>query len=165
MIKLSSKSNLTNHQERNVMAKHTYSKCLVHLVWGTKMRKPLLTKEVRIMLSEYFYQYARTKEIFMYANFVNADHVPILFDLPTSKSIQEVAKLFKGSSSFWINKNRMTVSKFSWARGYGSFSVSQSNFDKVKNYILNQEEHHKKKDYSTEFAHFLHAHKLDVDRH
>lgn len=96
----------------------------------------------------------------MYVNFVNADHLHILIDLPTSKSIQEVAKLYKGSSSFWINKNRLTVNKFSWARGYGSFSVSQSNFGKVKNYIIHQEKHHRKKTYSTELTDFLKAYKI-----
>ena len=146
------------------MANHTYSKCLIHLVWGTKKRKPVLTKQMRIKLSDYFYQYSKDKKIYMYVNFVNTDHVHILIDLPTSKSIQEVAKLFKGSSSFWINKNRFTTHKFSWARGYGSFSVSRSNYDKVKNYILNQEQHHRKKDYSTEFNHFLRAHRIDLNR-
>lgn len=145
------------------MAKHTYSKCLIHIVWGTKKREPVFDKHIRNMLSEYLHQYSESKKIHMYVNYVNADHVHVLFNLPTTKSIQEVAKLYKGSSSFWINKNGLTSNKFSWARGYGAFSVSRSHYNKVKKYILNQEEHHRKKSFSSEFSDFLNAYNINAN--
>lgn len=144
------------------MAIHAYSKCLVHMIWGTKKRKPVLRTPTRKKLSKYFYKYAESKEIYMYANYVNADHVHVLIDLPRYFALQKVAKLFKGSSSFWINKNRLTEFKFSWARGYGAFSVSASDLDRVRSYIQNQEEHHREKTFAEELDSFLSAYGLEV---
>lgn len=144
------------------MAQHAYSKCLIHMVWGTKKREPVLKRPIRKKLSNYFYKYAESKEIFMHINYVNADHVHVLVDLPRHYALKDVAKLLKGSSSFWINKNRFTKLKFSWARGYGAFSVSASAIEKVKSYIRNQEEHHRKKSFIEELDEFLSAYGLEV---
>ena len=81
------------------MAQHTYSRCVIHLVWSTRKRKPVLEREVRKRLSGYLYSYSEQKKIYMLINYVNTDHVHALVDLPVSYSIREVAKLFKGSSS------------------------------------------------------------------
>lgn len=144
------------------MSQHAYSKCLIHMVWGTKRRKPMLAREVRKKLSTYLYQYAEGKQIYMHINYVNADHVHVLIDLPRHIALQKIAKLLKGSSSFWINKNRLTKSKFRWARGYGAFSVSASAIEKVKSYIRTQEEHHRKKTFKEELDDFLSAYELEV---
>jgi len=132
------------------------------MVWGTKRRKATLTREVRQKLSTYLYRYAEDKEIYMHINYVNADHVHTLIDLPRHFALQKVAKLLKGASSFWINKNRLTKSKFSWARGYGAFSVSAFAIEKVKTYIRTQEEHHQKKSFEKELDDFLSAYGLEV---
>jgi len=132
------------------------------MVWGTKKRKAVFEKTVRKKLSNYLYQYAKGKEIYMHINYVNADHVHVLIDLPRHFALQKVAKLLKGSSSFWINKNRLTDLKFSWARGYGAFSVSASAIEKVKSYIRNQEEHHRKKSFTEELDDFLSAYGMEV---
>ena len=63
----------------------------------------------------------------MKVNFMNADHVHALDDLPTALSIEKLMQLLKGSSSHWINSNNVTTGKFAWSRGYGAFSVSESN--------------------------------------
>jgi len=132
------------------------------MVWGTKRRKAMLAREARKKLSTYLYRYAEGKEIYMHINYVNADHVHILIDLPRHLTLQKVAKLFKGSSSFWINKNRLITSKFRWARGYGAFSVSASAIRKVKTYIRTQEEHHRKKTFEEELDDFLSVYGLEV---
>jgi hypothetical protein len=72
----------------------------------------------------------------MKINYVNADHVHALVDLPTAFSIGELMQLLKGSSSHWINANDIMTGKFAWGRGYGAFSVSESNVDQVARYIL-----------------------------
>ena len=91
----------------------------------------------------------------MKTNYVNAEHVHSLVDLPTNLSIEECVKLLKGSSSHYINKNRLTNNKFTWARGYGAFSVSESNATKVVEYINNQDEHHRIKSFSEEYLSFI----------
>jgi putative transposase len=67
----------------------------------------------------------------MKINYVNAEHVHVLIDLPTNLSIEECTKLIKGSSSHFVNQERLYNNRFTWARGYGAFSVSESNVDKV----------------------------------
>jgi len=134
------------------------------MIWGTKRRKAILPREVRKKVSTCLCQYAESKEIYMHINYVNADHVHILIDLPRHLALQKVAKLLKGSSSFWINKNRLTKSKFGWARGYGAFSVATSAITKVKSYIRNQEEHHRQKSFFQELDSFLSAYGLEVHK-
>jgi REP element-mobilizing transposase RayT len=63
--------------------------------------------------------------------------------------------LLKGESSHWINKNKITNLKFEWQDEYFAVSVSQSHFSTVKEYILNQEEHHKKKTFQQEYNEFI----------
>ena len=97
----------------------------------------------------------------MKINFVNPDHVHALIDLPTSKTIEEVMQLFKGSSSHWINEQNLCPGKFAWGRGYGVFSVSHSGLAEVSKYIANQEQHHRKKSYLAEFKLFVEHYGLE----
>lgn len=73
----------------------------------------MLLKPAAIKASRFLSGYAVEKEIYMKINFVNPEHVHTLIDLPTSKSIEEVVQLFKGSSSHWINENRLLRGRFS----------------------------------------------------
>lgn len=144
---------------------HSYTKCWLHLIWGTLNREKLLpTKEVRKALSAYLYKYSKDNNIFMKTNFVNSDHVHALIDLPTNITIENVLKLFKGSSSHWINENSLIATKFTWGRGYGAFSVSESNLDKVIDYIKNQEEHHRKKSFTEEYQGFIERYGLQYTK-
>ena len=70
-------------------------------------------------------------------------------------------QLFKGSSSHWINENRLLQGKFSWGRGYGAFSVSHSHISRVAAHIAAQEEHHRKKTFSQEFEVFVKKYGLE----
>ena len=94
-------------------------------------------------------------------NYFNADHTHALIDLPTRYSIEEVIKLFKGGSSYWINHSRLIKGRFAWGLGYGAFSVSHSDVGRVARYIADQEEHHRKRTYSQEYAMFLKRYGLE----
>lgn len=137
------------------MSRHSYSRCWLHIIWGTLEGRKSINKAARVKISTYLYEYSRSKEIYMKVNYVNADHVHTIIDLPTKYSIKETVRLLKGGSSHWINKNRIIANNFSWGRGYGIFSVSQSNIQKVIKYINNQEEHHKKKSFMDEFKSYI----------
>ncbi len=141
------------------MSVRSYSKIWLHLVWVTHNReKSLADRELRKKLSDYYYKYSLEKNIYMKVNFVNSDHVHALIDCPTDKSIADVLHLYKGSSSYWINKQ--VNYKFSWAKGYAAFSVSESVVNTVVKYIVNQEEHHAAKSFSDEYEEFLQKTKL-----
>lgn len=96
----------------------------------------------------------------MKINYVNADHVHALIDLPTNLSIEQVFQLFKGSSSAWINQNDLISGKFSWGRGYGGFLVSHSNVSMVAEYIADQEKHHRRTTFAEEFELLVRKHEL-----
>jgi REP element-mobilizing transposase RayT len=110
-----------------------------------------VVREAAVKVSDFLSQYAESKGIYMKVNFVNPEHVHALIDLPTRYSIEEVLKLLKGSSSHWINQNRLLRGKFFWGRGYRAFSVSQSNVDQVVQYIASQDEHHRKRTFLEEY--------------
>lgn len=145
------------------MSARSYTKVWLHIIWGTQNREKSLTrKELRKNLSDYFYNYSNEKNVYMKVNYVNSDHVHLLIDLPTDKTIADVLHLLKGSSSNWVNKQ--VGFKFAWAKGYAAFSVSESNLSKVVRYISNQESHHKNKSFSDEYAEFLKKYKVVVNR-
>jgi putative transposase len=96
----------------------------------------------------------------MKINYVNADHVHALVDLPTDQPVEKVVQLIKGSSSHWINANNLIAQKFAWGRGYGVFSVSESNVSQVAAYIAGQQEHHRMRTFAEEFEEFVNRHGL-----
>jgi len=96
----------------------------------------------------------------MKLNYVNADHVHTLVDLPTALSIEELVQLLKGSSSHWINSNEIAAGKFAWGRGYGAFSVSESKVQSVSAYIAGQAEHHRLRSFAEELRELVERHGL-----
>lgn len=143
------------------MSIHSYSRCWLHLIWTTLDCEPMLTKPATLKASRFLTRYALEKGIYMKVNCFNADHVHSLVDLPTSKSIEDVMHLLKGSSSHWINEQGLLSGKFSWGRGYGAFSVSHSQINRVVAYIAGQEAHHRKQTFSQELAVFVRKYGLE----
>ena len=133
----------------------SYLKIWIHLVFSTKNREPYLTKDIRKIVHEHIIQNCKDKEIFILAVNGYTDHLHCLISLGKEQSIAKIAQLIKGESSFWINKNNLCSSKFSWQDDYFAVSVSESQVDTVKKYIQNQEEHHSKTSFSVEVEEFM----------
>ncbi len=128
----------------------------VHLVFSTKNREPFLsTPELRKIVFEHIKQNAQSKEIWL--DMINGwkDHIHCLISLGREQSISKIAQLIKGESSNWINKNNLTKSKFIWQDDYWAVSVSESHLIHLRNYIKNQEEHHKKVTFNDEVEMFM----------
>lgn len=70
-------------------------------------------------------------------------------------------QLIKGESSFWINRQGLCKEKFEWQDEYFAVSVSQSMLNRVRNYIKNQEEHHKHKTFKEEYQEFMNKYGFD----
>jgi putative transposase len=121
----------------------------------------MLDKRAAAKASTFLSQYSLEKGIYMKINYFNADHTHALIDLPTRYSIEEVIKLFKGGSSYWINHNPLIKGRFAWGVGYGAFSVSHSDVGRVASYIANQEEHHRKRTYAEEYEMFVKRYGLE----
>ena len=79
------------------MSLHSYSRCWTHLIWGTLAREKIFNKQVAARISPYLTEYANTKGVYMKINYVNADHVHALVDLPTDLSIEELIQLSKAN--------------------------------------------------------------------
>lgn len=130
-------------------------KVWLHLVWSTKERFPYLNEDIRSKVFEHIRANAREKGIFI--DFINGyvDHVHCLISLGSDQTIAGVMQAIKGESSFWINKNGLTKARFAWQEEYFVVSVATSEIDRVRNYIENQEEHHKGVSFDQEFEAFL----------
>jgi len=96
------------------MSTHSYARCWLHLIWSTHKREKSLPENARKSLARYFYEYAKEKQIFLRINYVNADHMHALIDLPPEYTIADIAQLFKGSSSRWINEQGIVPGRFRW---------------------------------------------------
>jgi len=130
-------------------------KIWIHLIFATKNREPLISKEIKSQLLEHILMNAIEKGI--YIDFLNCvkDHIHILISLGTDQSISKVVQLIKGESSFWINKNKISKTKFAWQEEYIALSVSNSVVNQVREYIKNQEEHHRVKSFAEEYEAFI----------
>ena len=135
---------------------------MVHAVWGTKNREPFLTKEIRGTLIDHIKQNAKSKQIFIDRLNGYSEHLHCLLGLSADMSIAKAMQLIKGESAFWMNKEKMTKSKFEWADEYFAVSVSESMLDRVRAYIDGQEEHHKKTTFQQEYDDFIKRYDFEV---
>lgn len=126
----------------------------LHVIWSTKNRIKIITKELRPLLLDHINFNAKEKGIFILAINCVQDHIHILISLGADQTIGKIVQLIKGESSHWINKNKMLRGKFEWQDDYIAVSVSKSILEKVKDYISNQEEHHRVKSFSEEVEEF-----------
>lgn len=148
----------------------SYLKIYIHFVWSTKNREPFLnTLESRQKVWQHIKENAKAKGI--YIDFINGyeDHCHCLISLGINQSVDKVMQLIKGESSFWINNNKelfpnLNGRKFEWQDEYFALSVSESVVDKVRNYIKNQEEHHRKKTFQEEYDEIIEKYKIKFSK-
>jgi len=138
-----------------------YVKNWLHCVWGTKNRVAFLRPERKFEIINHIRTNAGSKGI--YIDFLNGhtEHLHCLLLLDCDRSLSKVMQLIKGEASHWINSNRLIRIKFEWADEYYAVSVSESNIDSVREYIKNQEEHHRIKTWDQECEEFLKKYGFD----
>jgi len=90
-------------------------------------------------------------------------HLHLFFGMLPKQSLSDLMQLVKGDFSEWINKQKLVLGKFRWQEGYGAFSYSKSQTDAVVKYILNQEDHHRKKTFMEEYKEMLKKFELDYN--
>jgi putative transposase len=142
---------------------HTCTHLLVHFIFSTKQRLPLIKPEIEADLHAYLGGIIR--EVGGTALCINgtSDHVHVLTRIPASHSVADVARLIKTNSSRWVHERWPERRAFAWQTGYGAFSVSESGLDPVRDYISHQQEHHQKRSFQDEFREFLKRNKIVVD--
>ena len=132
-----------------------FIKIWIHFVWATKNRYSFLTSNIRQDVFKHIKENGPLKNI--YIDFVNGhlEHVHCLVSLNQKQTIAEVVQLMKGESSYWINKHHLTEEKFELQDDYFAVSVSESDVNRVREYIKNQKEHHSNKTFAQEYDEFI----------
>ena len=141
----------------------TFSQVYIQVVFAVKGRENLINKTWRDELHKYIAGIIKAKE--QKPIIVNGvgDHIHAFLGLRPSMSISELFRDLKNNSSNFINEQKFVHGKFSWQEGYGAFSYSQSHIEKVYNYILNQEEHHKRQTFRDEYIGLLKKFEIEFD--
>ena len=139
------------------------SSVLVHLVFSTKNREPFITPKIEAELHPYMATIFREAKSPSLAIDGATDHVHILFSLARVVTIADIVEEVKTSTSKWIKTKGREFSDFHWQRGYGAFSIGQSNVASLKSYIERQKEHHKRVTFQDEYRKFLKAYGINYD--
>jgi len=139
----------------------SYANLLYHIVYGTKDRLPLITKELRLDLHRFLG--GLVNDLHGTPLEINgvADHVHVLARIKPVISISESLSKFKSQSSGWAN--RKTRGRFKWQVKYGAFTVSQSQVERVRRYIRDQEAHHSSISFEEEFKVLLRSHGIEFE--
>lgn len=127
----------------------------IHIVWGTKRRYPFFTQDLLGLVVSHIKENCSEKKINLIECNGGSDHIHCLIYLTKPQSLQEVVRLVKGESSSWINKMHLTTIHFKWAKGYYASSIDEDGVDAVEEYIINQGNHHRIRQYSDAFKRFL----------
>jgi REP element-mobilizing transposase RayT len=140
---------------------HTKAKNLIHMVFATKGRMPLIVGDFKPDLHAYAAGTARSLGVFLHALGGVEDHCHLVFDLPPKLALADFANQLKANTSRWARSNGHR--DFLWQRGYGAFSVNYASLDRAVAYVLTQAEHHARQSFRDELAEFLRIHGMDAD--
>ena len=142
---------------------NTYSQIYIQIVFAVQGRQNLITKNHQEELHKYITGIVQKREQKMLTVYCNPDHTHLLVGLKPNITISDLVRDIKAGSSNFINENRWVKGKFNWQEGYGAFSYSRSQIDRVAKYILNQEEHHRKKSFKDEYLELLEKFEIEYD--
>jgi REP element-mobilizing transposase RayT len=90
------------------------------------------------------------------------DHVHILAKLRPDRSVSQILSDVKSRTSGWVHRHIPQLPAFAWQTGYGAFTVSQSQVERVRQYIKDQEAHHQKMPFQDELRRLLRAHGVEI---
>lgn len=135
----------------------------LHLIWSTKSRRPSIDPEWADRLYAYWGSIASAKNGRLIVANGERDHVHLYVSLPSTISIADLVNAYKANSTRWIRQTFQNRTLFSWQEGYAAFSVSPSQEQGVIDYINNQHEHHRKRDFREEIVILLERHGIKYD--
>jgi len=142
---------------------NTYYQIYLQTVFAVKYRKAMIDKAWKSKLFGVIGNLINeTKCKTIIVNGVE-DHVHCFVGLKPVVSVSELMKTVKAKSSKYINDHKLTNERFEWQKGYGVFSYSQSQVDRVYKYIMNQEEHHRKIIFKDEYQDLLKKFNVEYD--
>ena len=135
---------------------------MFHCVFSTKDRRNSISPDIQQLLWPYIGGIARNHGMHALSVGGSDDHVHILLSLPSTITIADAMRIIKSESSRWIHETA-NIPDFEWQQGYGAFSIGHSQKEATLTYIANQPEHHKKRDFQTEFLALLKKNRIEYD--
>ena len=142
---------------------NTYTQLYVQIVFAVKGRENLIREDFRNELEKIICSIVSDNQSKVLAIYSNPDHTHVLLGLHPSTPVSKIAEAVKSGSAGWINRSKLIRGHFNWQKGYGAFTYSKSQIDKVAKYILRQPEHHKKQIFKEEYFAFLNKFEIDYD--
>ena len=136
---------------------------MIHLVFSTKNREPFITPAIETELHPYLATIFRALKSPSLCIDGTVDHVHILFPLARVITIADLVEEVKTESSKWIKTKGLEFRNFHWQKGYGAFSIGQSNVETLKRYIRGQKQHHRRVTFQDEYRKFLKSYGIDYD--
>jgi putative transposase len=133
-----------------------------HIVFSTKNRQPLIADNFSPKLHAFLGGCVKTINGTPIAIGGTNNHVHLLIGLRATHQLSNVVKEIKVASSKWVHEE-ILLKEFSWQTGYGAFTVGISNLEQVRNYVLNQENHHQAKNFETEYVEMLRTANVEYD--
>ena len=133
----------------------SYCRLTYHIVFATYRRCPTIHAEHERELYQYIYGIMKRLGGFVHRIGGMPDHIHILADIPPTMTVSEFVKAVKQSSSIWMKNNRNFPHWDGWTNGFGAFSCSLSDKDRILKYIMGQKEHHQKLSFADEYKKFL----------
>ena len=140
---------------------NTYSQIFIQIVFVVAGRGKIIPQSHKEELHKYISGIIRNKGQKLYAINCMPDHVHILLSIKPNISLSDLVRDIKNNATNFINKNEWAPGRFCWQKGFGAFSYSKSHVDRVIKYIENQERHHSKRTFNTEYIELLK--KFDVE--
>jgi REP element-mobilizing transposase RayT len=141
----------------------TYTNLLYHIIFSTKQRQRLITNDFKEELYRYIGGIIRAEVGIQIEIGGIEDHVHILAKFKPVVAVSQMLAKIKANSSKWINETKKIATRFSWQEGFAAFSVSESQVPTVREYIRNQEEHHRRQSFQDELLALLERHGIEYD--
>ncbi len=140
------------------------SNILLHIVFSTKDRRPLIRPEIEDELYPYLATVAAAVGCPALAVNGTADHVHMCCALGRTTAPADLLEEVKKRSSKWIKTKERTYTHFNWQNGYGAFSIGQSQLPALKQYVALQKEHHRKRSFQDEYRELLRKYGVAFDQ-
>jgi REP element-mobilizing transposase RayT len=141
----------------------TYANCLVHCVFATKGRRPLIAADMRRRLWAYLGGIARAGGMTALAVGGTTNHVHVLLVVPPTLSVARAVQHLKGGSSKWVHDTFPNRRGFAWQEGYGAFTIGVAGTAATKRYIETQVVQHRRRSFEAEWIAFLDRHGVPYD--
>jgi len=142
---------------------NTFTQIYLQFVFAVQDRVSLIQSDWKDELYKYITGIVQNNKHKLIAINGMPDHLHVFVGYKPHQLIPDLLQDIKGSSSGWINSRNLIKGKFRWQEGYGAFSYSHSHIDNVVKYLMNQEQHHRKRTFREEYIDLLKKFNIDYD--